>query len=687
MQILARVVLVAVVMSTLLAAQQEPMPRFRSGANLVSVDAYFTKDGTAVTDLTADEIEIFEDERPQKIEGFRLVRTGGQGTTTVTRSNPVGVDAERDAIQDPEARIFVLFFDQWHVGFDGASRAAAPVTEILNRVIGANDLVAATTPDQPARSISFTRRTTAIERMVKDYTGWGERDKFNSSDPRENEIMACYPEDPRRLQFRGIAKEMIERRREQKTLQALNELVAHLGTLRDERKFVVLLSEGWVLFGRNERLGAVLTNDGSLPGNQGVGVRDGRVTPNTAENDRGFDSCERERVMLSFIDHTIEVRQLAQRANRANVTFYGVDPRGLAVFDDSIASPLRAANPVADGARLGARQNGLRELAANTDGAVVLNTNDVKGGVARMMADLSGYYLMNYYSTNSKLDGRFRRIRVNVKREGVEVRSRAGYLAPTEAEARAAGGAPTLAGARPGPPEAVTRALDAIAPSRGNLPVRIQAAGSRGTIRAVVELDAATLKQPEWAAGGSMRVTVTPERGSGAEQAVTLAIDPGQRSVMVDNLSTRLTPGRYSVRAELTPKNGRIPIQATTFASVPADVALVGAAALALRRGPSTGLQYVPTADARYRRTERLKVEVPLLMEGATAAGRVLTREGQALPLVVTHSTRADQSSSMTFGVADVTLAPLAAGEYVLELTFTTGGKSEVVSYGFRIVP
>jgi hypothetical protein len=95
----------------------------------------------------------------------------------------------------------------------------------------------------------------------------------------------------------------------------------------------------------------------------------------------------------------------------------------------------------------------------------------------------------------------------------------------------------------------------------------------------------------------------------------------------------------------------------------------------------------VPTADARYRRTERLKVEVPLLKDGTAAAGRVLTREGQALPLVVTYSTRADQAASTTFGVADVTLAPLAAGEYVLELTFTAGGKNETVSYGFRIVP
>jgi VWFA-related protein len=142
--------------------------------------------------------------------------------------------------------------------------------------------------------------------------------------------------------------------------------------------------------------------------------------------------------LLAFVDHTMEMRQLAQRANRANVTFYAVDPRGLAAFDDSIG-PMRPATPAQDRERMASRQGGLRELAVNTDGAVVLNTNDVKGGVRRMMADVGSYYLMQYYSTNPKLDGRFRSITVRVTRPGVQVRARPGYLAPTEAEARTTG--------------------------------------------------------------------------------------------------------------------------------------------------------------------------------------------------------------------------------------------------------
>ena len=45
--------------------------------------------------------------------------------------------------------------------------------------------------------------------------------------------------------------------------------------------------------------------------------------------------------MLSYIDHELEVRQLAQRANRANVSFYPLDPRGLAAFDDSLGASAK----------------------------------------------------------------------------------------------------------------------------------------------------------------------------------------------------------------------------------------------------------------------------------------------------------------------------------------------------------
>ncbi len=172
--------------------------------------------------------------------------------------------------------------------------------------------------------------------------------------------------------------------------------------------------------------------------------------------------------------------------------------------------------PSLDAAWLRERYNGLRDMAAQTDGEAVLDTNDISGAMKKVFADVGSYYLLSYYSTNPKLDGRFRRIRVEVKRQDVQVRSRPGYLAPTEAEARAAGAMIDRASAgRNTPPPSVTRALDALAPARGNLPVRVQAVGGRNTIRAIVEIDPATAKLPEWLSGGTLRLTIEPERSGG----------------------------------------------------------------------------------------------------------------------------------------------------------------------------
>jgi hypothetical protein len=487
---------------------------------------------------------------------------------------------------------------------------------------------------------------------------------------------------------------MIARLREEESLHALDALVTHLEALRPERKFVMVFTEGWTLFRPDDTLSRSV--GGRVPGQDPPGVnpltggltRQGDPDPRSGTG-MTYEACERLRTMLAYSDHWTEFRQMLQRANRANVSFYPIDARGLVVFD----SPIEAGVPPSiDAAILRAHYDNMRDMASQTDGEAVLDTNDTSGAMKKVFADVGSYYLLSYYSTNQKLDGKFRRIRVEVKRPDTDVRARPGYLAPTEAEARAAGAAIDRAGAKNAPPPAVTRALDALAPARGNLPVRVQAVGGRHNIRAIVELDPATAKLPEWLAGGTLRITFEPERANGTavaggSQTLVIPIDPGQRSIVINGTEQPLAPGRYAVRAELTARNGRLPMQVTTFTTVPADAAEVGTGGLALRRGPSTGLAYVGTADSRFRRTERLRLEVPLAGEGFTGTGRLLTRDGQATPLIVTFTTRKDEATQQQLGVADMSLAPLAEGEFVLELSIVKNGKTDVVSYGFRVIP
>jgi VWFA-related protein len=684
-----RVLLLGLALPALLTAQDQPMPRFRAGANLVRVDAYVSVNETPVVDLKAEDFLVYEDDKPQKVENFELIRAR-EAVPPHERRDTTNTRDMRLQIADA-ARVFTFFFDPIYTSLAGSYRLQKPLVDTLNKVIGPDDMVGAMVPGLSPSAITYSTRTANIEDFVKKNWTWGQRDRRQEMTDEEQSIANCYdPDDPAQ---RGIAAEMIARIRERKTLESLDMLVTHLDGLKPERKFVMVFTEGWPLFGPNAALSRTIDSGGPMPDPIRVDPRTGKLRPQDSPDPAtgatmGVNGCERLRMQLSQEDHERDFLTLLQRANRANVSFYPVDARGLIVFDQPTNFDIA---PSVDQAILRRRHDFLHDMAAQTDGYAVLNTGHVAEGLTKIFRDVGSYYLMSYYSTNQKLDGRFRRIRVEVKRKGADVRARPGYLAPTEAEARAAGAAMDRA-MTSGPPPTVSRALDSLTPTRGNLPARIQAIGARGTIRAIVELDAATTKQPEWLSGGTLRLTFEPEKAAdsataGAPQTVTRAIEPGQRSILVTAAEGGMAPGRYTVRAEMTARNSREPIQVTTSATVPAETEAVGSGALASRRGPSTGLAYVPTADPRFRRTERLRLELPLAGDGFTATGRVLTRNGQATALTVAFTTRNEPVAAQYFGIAEVVLAPLAEGEYVLELSLAKDGSSGIVSYAFRIVP
>ena len=192
-----------------------------------------------------------------------------------------------------------------------------------------------------------------------------------------------------------------------------------------------------------------------------------RTSPDVASDAQ----CHAMANQYAIADNASRFRQLIERANRFNVSFYPFDTRGLAVFDRSIGArddrirddPGERSEKGRGDARpawnvtwtaLRNRVASLRTLAEATDGLAVVNTNDLAGGARRIVNDLSTYYLLGYQSTNTKLDGRWRVITVRTKTPGVQVRARKGYRALTEAEvallrsgdAPAATGTPAAAG-------------------------------------------------------------------------------------------------------------------------------------------------------------------------------------------------------------------------------------------------
>ena len=690
-------ILSLIVACAAISAQEKPpqeLPRFRSGANLVRLDAYVSADGKAIADLTANDFEVLEDGRPQRIESFQLIRARASAPEAV-RVEPASPDEARSMAAAADARLFVLFLDFWHVHIEGSYNAQNPIVNFLNQVIGQDDMVGVMTPEMSARNLTLARRTTTIEGMLRDNWAWGQRQRLTTPDPRERELQDCYPDVASGVSnspTTGIAQELIDRRRERKTLDAIEDLIVHLEGIREERKFVVLLSEGWQLPRPNSALTRYTDDSKRVPKVDPIGIDSGgKLTTGAQAGELPADNCDRERVFLSQMDFQQDFQTLMQRANRANVSFYTVDPRGLVAFDEDL-SARRASNIAGDRQRLAQRQGSLRDLAAATDGLALLDTNNLSGALTRMMADLGTYYLLGYYSTNTKLDGRFRRLTVRVKRPGAQVRSRPGYLAPTEAEAASARVDRLMNGAAPGhsdtPPE-LRRALDSIVPAtRGVAPIRVAAVGGLGRITITTEIDATVLKTPEWQQGGTARVSIEHSRGDAAPVQREVTLTPGQNGFSLEETGGGTLPaGRYVLRVSLTPKGSSLPLQTTIDVTVPEAGGLLGSTGLASRRGPTTGLQYVATADTRYRRTERIRFEVPRFSNEGTVSARLLSRDGQALPLTVATSERVDEASKARFVVADLTLAPLAQGEYVLEVAVAKEDKTERAVYAFRIVP
>jgi hypothetical protein len=308
-----------------------------------------------------------------------------------------------------------------------------------------------------------------------------------------------------------------------------------------------------------------------------------------------------------------------------------------------------------------------------------------------MVQDTGAYYLLGYYSSNTRLDGRFRKLTVRVKRRDMDVRARPGYLAPTEAELASTRVEALMNGAAPGHttiPPSVARAFAGLTPIRGTVPLRVHTLGAPGQIWLTGEFDAATLKSEEWRQGGRGRVFFQHDRGETAPMQVDLTLAAGQRTFQVSlPAGITLAPGRYVLRLELTPAGSTIPLQTTVDVTVPAGEWLASETGLVTRRGPSTGLQYLPTADARFRRTERIRFEVPRTDGEALVSARLLGRDGQPLAVAPTLTERVDAGSTQRLIVADLTLAPLAQGEYAIEVIVQRGDQRESASFAFRIVP
>jgi VWFA-related protein len=665
------------------APQDRSQPTFRAGANYVRVDMYATRDGVAVQDLQAAELEVLENGVPQKVEDFEHVVVRA-ATTPATRVEVDGLRGSREAAGDPRSRVFVIFLDTYHTQLEGSAIMRKPLAAFLDRVLGPDDLVALMTPEMAGSDIALGHKTKVIEDIVST-EWWGHRARIAGKDPKELLYEECLATERPDLRGDPLLNELVNRRREKLTLDAIDDLMKHLGGLRDERKAVVLVTEGWMLYQPNPSLANKVSE--RMGGPVAPPIFQPPVLPPSERGpftDSRRRECERDAHELAAVNSDLHFRTITDDANRGNVTFYPVYARGLASFDAPIGPDYPP--PIAqDMTNLRTRHNNLRTLAVETDGDAIIDTNYIEKGLKRIADDLSSYYLFGYYSTNTKLDGKYRSITVRVKRPDVRVRARRGYRARTAAEVAAL---PTAVDTvRP----EVTSALNTIVGSNARSTFRVRPAtwvrgqgdDTTASVWIVGELDFRTRRDAAWVNGA--RADVVLLAADGSQMASTQVDIPAGQGAFGVRVPTNgpLAPGDYAVRVRL---RGR---DATASDAVASDTARVTIAdrpstigeAVMWRRGTSTGPQYVRTADPRYQRSDRLRLELATSADKATA--RLLDRSGKVLQVPVQMSERADAVEGVRWIVADVTLAPLAPGDYAVEVT--VGDATQVT--GFRIIP
>jgi len=679
-------------------APQQP-PTFRTEANYVRVDAYPTKDDAPVTDLTQSDFEILESGTPQKIEQFERVVIKA-ATPQDTRIEPNTVRESLAMAQNSRARLVVIFLDTYHVEVDGSHNIRKPLVEALDKLIGPDDLVAVMTPEMSATDITFARKTTTIDGFLSRYWDWGQRSRIMPPDAIDEDYGACYPNVSAGAPCadqNGVAAEMIDRRHEKLVLDALEDLVNYLRGVREERKAILAISDGWLLFHPNENLARPLSCEGVPTGPTiSVDPRNGRLTTKDPAGTVPSNRCQADRMQLARLDNDRQFRDLLDAANRANASFYPIDPRGLAVFDtplvrQDVPGPPPPIVPLSvDQPMLRARTNSLRTLAEATDGLAIVGSNDLAGGLKRVVDDLSSYYLIGYYSSG-KLDGKFHPISVRVKRPGVRVRARRGYLAATPATAALLTRTATPKGSSaPEPAEAAAaHAVDAaIAPLAGytrDVPLRLQMAVGwkpgddvSAAMWIVGELGGVALLGDAWNDGFDATITLTtPSDATVGTGRVT--VSRGARMFRVAIAPSQpLVPGEYVVRVGARAGPASIPSRETARLTIPTAPDAVGA--LFVRRGLSTGNKEVPTADLRFRRNEQVRVEIPTRSSEPTTA-RLLDRTGKALAVPVTAAMRDDPDGSR-WVTAQLALAPLAPADYAVEVTV---GEKKMIS-AFRVI-
>ena len=393
-------------------------PTFRTGVTLVQIDVIVRdENGAFVSDLTPDDFVVLEDGVHQEVASVVLVN-GGRVYNQLTLPQPVQegliLPARRPATDIP-GRIIIFFIDELHLQADISAKLRHFITEIGDILVHEGDLVGLVSNGQSALKVDLTYDRELIYSAARRLIGSG-------MGPRE--LI---------LELQRGARGVEELRwRAHRAFWTVNNVLRNLETIENRRKVLIYISTGYDLnpfslqrLYRSNRRDEFLRDRPSdlARSDPGWARYVGEASP--------IERIEEQGVVFADGELIGEMNQLAQTANRANTTFYALDPRGLVSGPDiEYDVPLDAWREYMATAR-----SSLRTLSELTGGEAIVNTNNFDELLTRIDAETSDYYVLGYYASSPDETTRTRALDVSVKRENVTVRSRTQYTFSPDAVA------------------------------------------------------------------------------------------------------------------------------------------------------------------------------------------------------------------------------------------------------------
>src|SRR5579864_2864708 len=385
------------------APSPQEKPTFRVQVDLVTNDIVVRDEkGNFVSDLKQGEFEIYEDGIKQDIASMTVV-SGGKVNNLLAPPPPPPPEGiilpPTKPRTDVSGRIFLFFVDDLHLQFHNTGRVRELFKKISKELVHEGDMFGIVSSGPSSIAVDMTYDHSRLDEATKKIAG---------SELKPTDIIngPSGSDGPSEVRYRAHV-----------AFSTVNDVLTNLETVHNRRKALVYVSDGYDFNPfQDARLGLMDPNSPFAQNEFARSQNQANASSGSTSTAASDPMTQQQKQGEEFADADLarELGDLTRAANRANVTMYTIDPRGLVGMGDID----QQVDPTQWNDYVRKSQDSLRVIAEETGGIAVVNQNDFSKALKRIDAETSDYYVLGYYSSNPDPTRKRRAIQIKVTRPG-----------------------------------------------------------------------------------------------------------------------------------------------------------------------------------------------------------------------------------------------------------------------------